>query len=143
VRLRIVVRFVAVILIANVGGSQGGVSFQCAPRPRFDERHHQVPQVAARLAILEQHQERDGQDSVVALVLRGALWPILIGIALGVPAALYAGRPSASLLYRISADDPLAYIGAAVVLGISAAAAAYIPARRAASIDPMGALREE
>jgi ABC-type antimicrobial peptide transport system permease subunit len=83
------------------------------------------------------------RGNVVALVLRGALWPILIGIALGVPAALYASRLSASLLYGISADNPLAYIGAAVVLGISAAAAGYIPARRAASIDAMDALREE
>jgi macrolide transport system ATP-binding/permease protein len=83
------------------------------------------------------------RSSVISMVLRGALAQILIGIALGVPAGLYAAHLFASLLYRVSADDPLAYLSAIMALGICAAVAAFIPARRGASIDPMEALREE
>jgi ABC-type antimicrobial peptide transport system permease subunit len=49
----------------------------------------------------------------------------------------------ASLLYGVSGYDPFAFIGATLVLGLSAAVAGFIPARRAASIDPMRALRTE
>jgi macrolide transport system ATP-binding/permease protein len=81
--------------------------------------------------------------SVVSMVLRGAFWQVLVGTALGIPAALYAGHLMSSMLYRVSGYDPLAYTGGAVALGICAAIAGFIPARRAASIDPMLALREE
>jgi macrolide transport system ATP-binding/permease protein len=81
--------------------------------------------------------------SVVSRVLRGALWQVLIGTALGIPAALYTGHLISSMLYRVSQYDPLVYSGGTVVLGICAAIAGFIPARRAASIDPMHALREE
>ena len=80
---------------------------------------------------------------VISMVLHGALWQILIGIILGIPAALYACHLFASLLYRVSATNPLAYLGAAITLGMCAIAAGFIPARRAASIDPMRALRDE
>jgi macrolide transport system ATP-binding/permease protein len=80
---------------------------------------------------------------ILALVLRGALWPVLTGIAAGIPAALYVGHLSASLLYGIRSTSPLAYVAAIGALAGSAAVAGFIPARRAASIDPMRALREE
>jgi macrolide transport system ATP-binding/permease protein len=83
------------------------------------------------------------RSSVVFMVLRGALWQILIGIALGIPAALYAGHLVTSLLYEVKGHDPLAYLGATMVLGICAAVAGFVPARRAASIDPMRAMRIE
>ena len=83
------------------------------------------------------------RPGVVAMVLRGALWQILIGLALGVPAALYAGRLMKSLLYGVGAYDPLALGGAVLVLALCAAVAGFIPARRAASIEPMQALRIE
>ena len=81
--------------------------------------------------------------SVVSMVLRGALWQVLIGTALGIPAALYTGHLISGMLYKVSEYDPLVYSGGTVVLGICAAIAGFIPARRAASIDPMLALREE
>jgi predicted permease len=81
--------------------------------------------------------------SVLAMVLRGALGQILIGLALGIPAALLAGHLMASLLYGVSGYDPLALAGAVFVLGLCATLAAFIPARRAASIEPMQALRAE
>jgi predicted permease len=81
--------------------------------------------------------------SVVALVLRGALWQLLIGLALGIPAALFAGHLMQSQLYGVGGFDPLALVGSVFVLALCAAAASYIPARRAASIEPMQALRSE
>jgi predicted permease len=81
--------------------------------------------------------------SVVGMVLRGALWQILIGLGLGIPAALIAGHLMASQLYEVSGTDPLALAGATLVLGLCAAVAGFIPARRAASIEPMQALRTE
>jgi ABC-type antimicrobial peptide transport system permease subunit len=81
--------------------------------------------------------------SVVSMVLRGALGQILAGLCLGVPAALFAGHLMTGMLYGVSGHDPIAIIGAALVLGICAAVAGFVPARRAASIDPMRALRTE
>jgi predicted permease len=83
------------------------------------------------------------RPSVVAMVMRGALWQILIGLALGIPAALFAGHLMSSLLYGVGSYDPLALAGSILVLGACAAIAGYIPARRAASIEPMQALRTE
>jgi predicted permease len=83
------------------------------------------------------------RSSVVSLVLRGAFGQILLGLALGIPAALFAGRAMASLLYNVTGYDPLAFIGATLVLAVCAGVAGFIPARRAASIDPMKALRTE
>jgi ABC-type antimicrobial peptide transport system permease subunit len=83
------------------------------------------------------------RQSVVSMVLRGALWQILIGLALGIPAALLAGHLMGSQLYGVGAFDPLAMTGAVFVLSLCASVAGYIPARRAASIEPMQALRAE
>ncbi len=83
------------------------------------------------------------QGHVVSMVMRGALGQVLLGLALGVPAALFAARFMATLLYQVSDYDPLAFLGAIFVLGACAAAAGFLPARRAASIDPMQALRTE
>ena len=81
--------------------------------------------------------------SVVSMVMRGALWQILIGLALGIPAALLAGHLMTSMLYGVSGFDPLALAGSVFVLGLCATVAGFIPARRAASIEPMQALRTE
>jgi macrolide transport system ATP-binding/permease protein len=83
------------------------------------------------------------RSSVVSLVLRGAFTQILLGLALGIPAALLAGRAIAGLLYGVSGNDPLAFVGATLLLVVCAALAGFIPARRAASIDPMKALRTD
>jgi macrolide transport system ATP-binding/permease protein len=83
------------------------------------------------------------RSGVINLVLRGALSQIVAGLCLGIPAALLAGHLMGSMLYGVSGYDPLALIGATLLLGLSAAIAGFIPARRAASIDPMHALRSE
>jgi ABC-type antimicrobial peptide transport system permease subunit len=81
------------------------------------------------------------RPSVVAMVMRGALWQVLIGLVFGIAGALYAGYLMQSLLYGVGAYDPLALAGATLILALCAAAASFIPARRAASIEPMQALR--
>jgi ABC-type antimicrobial peptide transport system permease subunit len=83
------------------------------------------------------------RSSVMAMVLRGALGQILIGLALGIPAALFAGHLMQNQLYGVGGFDPLALTGSVLVLGLCVTAASYIPARRAAFIEPMQALRSE
>jgi predicted permease len=78
---------------------------------------------------------------VVQLILRGAFKRVLIGLILGLPLAIGAGRLISAELYGVSSWDPLALIVAATALAISAFVAAIIPANRAASISPMDALR--
>ncbi len=83
------------------------------------------------------------RSGVLTLVLKGALWQILIGLGLGIPAALWAGHLMASQLYGVGSYDPFALLSAALVLGLCAIVAGFLPARRAASIEPMQALRME
>ena len=83
------------------------------------------------------------RGSVVAVVMRNAGWQVGLGLLLGIPAALLAGHLMASQLYGVGAYDPAAFIGATLVLAACAALAGFIPARRAASIEPMQALRNE
>ena len=81
--------------------------------------------------------------SVVSMVLRGAFWQVGIGLALGIPAAAGAGYVIASRLFGVKPWDPRLLSGAALLLGLAALIAAVIPARRAASADPVDALRAE
>jgi macrolide transport system ATP-binding/permease protein len=83
------------------------------------------------------------RPSVISMVLRGALLQIVLGLALGIPAALFAGHLFASQLYGVGAYDAWSLTGATIVLALCAAVAVFIPARRAASIEPMQALRAE
>jgi predicted permease len=81
--------------------------------------------------------------SVVRLVLRGAFLQILIGLLIGIPASIGCARLIASQLYEVKGWDPLVLSGAIVSLAICALLASIIPARRAASINPVIALRVE
>ncbi len=83
------------------------------------------------------------RSNVVALILRGASWQVGLGLALGIPAALLGGHFMASQLYGVKTYDPLTLAAAVVILSAFAAIAGFIPARRAASIEPMNALRTE
>jgi ABC-type antimicrobial peptide transport system permease subunit len=79
----------------------------------------------------------------VALVLRKSLAWVGSGVAAGLLIALGASRAIGSLLYGISAHDPVAYAGAACALLIAAVGAAWLPALRASRVDPVVALRSE
>jgi ABC-type antimicrobial peptide transport system permease subunit len=80
---------------------------------------------------------------VLWLVMGDALRLVLIGAALGIPAALAASRLVASQLFGISATDPGAIVAATLALLAVAALAVYFPARRATRVDPLVALRCE
>ena len=81
--------------------------------------------------------------NVIGIVLRDALFLVAAGLIVGFPLAWAAARAVHSLLFGIEAIDPLAFGGTGAVLIAAALAAAFLPARRAASIDPMRALRHE
>jgi predicted permease len=83
------------------------------------------------------------RTKVVRYILGGALIRVAVGLALGLPLAIAAGRLISSQLYGVSFWDPLALTLAAAALAICALAAAMIPASIAASISPMSALRTE
>jgi len=80
---------------------------------------------------------------VIELVLSGAFRRVLVGLVLGIPLAVGAGRLISAQLYGVSFWDPMALSVAAVALAFCAFFAAIIPAGRAASISPMSALRIE
>jgi len=83
------------------------------------------------------------RSSVIAMVLREAFWQVGIGLGIGIPAAIGAGYLMASQLFGVAPWNPLLLAGATMLLGLAALCAAVIPARRAATIDPMQALRSE
>jgi len=80
---------------------------------------------------------------VVGLLLKENLWLVLGGLVLGTTGATVATRALRSMLFGVSALDAITFVGAALVLGGVAMLATYVPARRAARIDPMVALRYE
>lgn len=83
------------------------------------------------------------RGNVVALVMSRALLLVAVGLAIGIPVALLGGRLMRSQLFGVRTYDPLTLAGAVFVLAAFAALAGFIPARRAASIEPMNALRQE
>ena len=84
-----------------------------------------------------------GKSALIGLVLRQAAYPVLLGTGLGLTMALIALRWIRSLLYQTPVMDPLAVGGSVLLLLVAAAIAAILPARRAASTDPMQVLRME
>jgi predicted permease len=80
---------------------------------------------------------------VIRLILGSALAQIAIGLAIGVPSALAAGRVLADQLYGVKTSDPFILCAASAALVVCAAAAGLVPALRASSIDPVTALRVE
>ena len=80
---------------------------------------------------------------VIWLVIRQAGWILLVGSAIGLMASFFAGRMLANLLFVVKVSDVLTLTGASMLLMATGLGAAYIPARRAASVDAMQALRTE
>ncbi len=81
--------------------------------------------------------------SVVELVLRGAFHTVAIGLLIGIPVSIGAGKLISAQLYGVTSTDPLALSFAVAALALCAFGAAILPAMRAASIDPIAALRAD
>ena len=115
------------VLLASVG-IYGVLAYDVSRRTR---------ELAIRMAL--------GADpgSVMKMILARGLQLALIGLGIGVLAALAVTRLMSSLLFAVSAADPLTYTSVAILLLLVAALACYLPARRAMHVDPMVALRDE
>jgi hypothetical protein len=81
--------------------------------------------------------------SVRRMVLKQVLWMVVVGVPVGLGAALAIGNLASSLLFGLAPTDPRAVVAAAVVLALSVLGASYWPARRASRVDPVVALRAE
>jgi predicted permease len=84
-----------------------------------------------------------GRGSVLWMVLRDALLLVTAGLVLGMPCSVAAARAVASLLFEVKPGDPAAFFMTAGVLAVIGVAAAFLPARRAATLEPLRVLRHE
>jgi macrolide transport system ATP-binding/permease protein len=120
--------FAAMALILGVVGLYGVVAYSVSRRTR---------EIGVRMAL---GAERKG---VVLMILRQAGKMVTLGVVVGLLASLGVSRLMASMLFGVNSYDPLTFVAVAVILTTVALAACYIPARRAARVDPMVALRYE
>jgi len=94
-----------------------------------------VPEIGVRLAL------GASPGQVVALVVRDGARLLAYGLVIGLVAAAFASRTVQGLLFAIQGLDPLTFAAAPIVLGVAALFASYLPARRAARVSPVSALR--
>jgi ABC-type antimicrobial peptide transport system permease subunit len=80
---------------------------------------------------------------VLALTLRQGMTPVAAGLAVGLVGALVATRVLRAMLFEVSATDPATFAGVAALLAAVGLAAAYVPSRRAARVDPAATLRAD
>jgi ABC-type antimicrobial peptide transport system permease subunit len=102
---------------------------------------YSVAQRASEIGIRMALGARPGQ--VQTMVLREGAWISATGVACGIGASIFGVRLVQSLLYGLEANDLVVFAGAALLLVLVGLAASWIPARRAAAVEPMQALRQE
>jgi putative ABC transport system permease protein len=127
-QMTLVLLFAAVAMLLACLGIYGVVSYSVAQRAN---------EVGIRMAL----GARSG--AIRGMVLRQALLPVAAGLGAGVLASLALGRVLGSMLFGVNAADPITIVAVVALLSFVAAAASYIPARRATLIDPLNALRYE
>jgi putative ABC transport system permease protein len=118
--------FATVALLLATVGIYGVVAYSVAQRTQ---------EVGIRRALGAQ------QSDILRLILGQSLGMVLAGIAIGIGGAFALTRVMKNLLFHINATDPATFVGIALLFIVVALAGSYIPARRAARIDPMAALR--
>ncbi len=120
--------FAGLALLLACVGLYGVMSYTVAGRTR---------EIGVRMALGAR------RGDVLELVLREAMVLVAIGLVIGIPLAMAGTRVLHSFLFGLKSTDPLSLMAVVFLLGIVAAIAGFIPARRAAGIDPMVALRYE
>ena len=120
--------FAAMALLLGVVGLYGVIAYSVSQRTR---------EIGVRMALGAE----DG--TVYLLILKEAGWLTAVGIGLGALGSVAAATLARNLLFGVTAWDVQTIVAVAVVLGIAAAAASFVPARRAASVNPVEALRTE
>jgi putative ABC transport system permease protein len=122
----LILLFALLALCITAAGLGGVVAFSVSQRTQ---------EIGVRMAL------GAGRDEVLGMVLREGLRLVVLGLVLGALAAVLLGRLITGLLFHVETTDPLTFAGMALVLVLIAAAACLIPARRAAMVDPLVALR--
>jgi putative ABC transport system permease protein len=128
-------------LLATLSGFFGGLALLLATIGLYGVMSYNVArrrgEIGIRMALGAQ------QARVLRMVLKEVALLIVIGLTVGLGAALATTRFVASFLYGVKPNDPWTLFLAAAVLALTAALAGFLPARRASNLDPMAALREE
>jgi len=128
-------------MVASLLGAFGGLALLLATVGLYGViaalSTQRTPEIGMRMALGATRRD------IVSLIVRQGLALTLTGVAIGLIAALGATRLFKSLLVGVSATDGLSFAGTTLLLIVVALAAAYLPARRAARIDPLQALRNE
>ncbi len=120
--------FAAVALLMAAVGIYGLIQYSIATRTR---------EIGLRIAIGSQ------AGDILRMTIGEGLALSLTGLALGLVGAWWLGRAASSLLFGVTATDPLTFIAVSLLLTTVATAACYFPARRATAVDPIVALRAE
>ena len=118
--------FAALALGLTILGIGSVVSFTVAQR---------IPEIGVRIAL------GANRADVVRLIVTNALYPVTVGVGLGLVVLVPLSRAYRAYLFGVSPADPASLAAAIAVLMIAAVAAAYVPARRASGVDPLTALR--
>ena len=122
----LVLLFALLALCITAAGLGGVVAFSVSQRTQ---------EIGVRMAL------GAGRGEVLGMVLREGLRLVVLGLVLGALAAVLLGRLITGLLYHVETTDPITFAGMGLVLVLIAAVACLVPARRAATVDPLVALR--